>query len=284
MLKKNAIYFSCIAVIICVVLFCNFLCNILTPTVKNGEIEVHFLDVDQGDCTLVRSEDKNMLIDAGLTTESDMVISYLESLGIEKLDIVVASHPHNDHIGSMDDVLLRFDAGVILMPDVSNETIAYDDFIKSIGETDVLHPKGGDDFDFSDAKIKVIAPNLSEYKNLNNYSIGFILYHGDNSFLFMGDAEGKSQREIMKKDYDLDCDVYKVAHHGGKSSFVEKFIDKVSPEISVISAGVFNEYSLPDDVVTDYLSKYGEIYRTDLDGTVVITSDGKDLFVKSDRR
>lgn len=271
-----------LAIVVILVYLLNGYNDYIQPRSVDGELQVHFLDVDQSDCILVRTDDKNMLIDGGTDSESDTIISYLENLRVDKLDVVIATHPHEDHIGGLDDAIEMFGADTVYMPDVSADTLVFEEFLLAVEDCNVVFPKSGDSFSLGDAEITVIAPNSTSYKELNDYSIGIRLEYGENEFLFTGDAEALSEREMISSGLPLSADVYKVAHHGSKYSNSEAFIKLVSPSISVISCGAFNQYDFPHMVVVDRLSEYGQIYRTDINGTVVITSDGKNLEVQCD--
>lgn len=247
----------------------------------SGNMKVHFLDVGQADCILIQtSNNKNMLIDAGNNDDSSFILSYLNNLGIEKIDVVLGSHPHEDHIGSLDDVINTFSIGKVYMPNVSHNTQTFLDVLTAIKKKDlkITAPVAGEHIDFNiDTKVQILAPNSEKYDNLNDYSIIIRLEYGDTSFLFTGDAESISEREVLSKKYNLNSDVLKVGHHGSTTSSSLAFVKAVSPKYSVISVGNDNKYGHPDSIIINRLKMFGEVLRTDESGTIIITSDGNEI-------
>lgn len=237
-------------------------------------LEVHFIDVGQGDSILIRNGSCNMLIDGGTDHESDTVISYLERQGVSELDIVVATHPHADHIGGLDNAIRRFDTEMVYMTDASVDTDVFEDFCEAVEDCHVIIPKQGDNFALGELEFKVVGPEDKEYKEPNNSSLCIKMTYGNESFLFVGDAESMVEREMLKSGIDLDADVLKVGHHGSKYSSCDDFVEAVSPDIAVVSVGRYNDYGLPDDEVIYKYSAYGDVYRTDINGNVVVVSDG----------
>lgn len=244
-------------------------------------LEVHFIDVGQADSILVIAPGrKSMLIDGGNTADGDLVTSYIKEQGIGRLDIVIGTHPHEDHIGGLGTVIRAFDIGRIYTPNAANTIGAFKDMLLALQDKGltVTVPAAGDTFDLGGARCTVLAPNGSNYRNLNNYSIVLKLEYGSTSFLFTGDAEALSEKEMLEKNYDLKADVLKVAHHGSTSSTSPAFLKAVSPKYAVISVGKDNQFGEPDSIILNRLDIYGaEIYRTDESGTVIVISDGKTL-------
>lgn len=242
-------------------------------------LRVYFLDVGQGDCTILTQGDSAMLIDAGDNDKGTAVQSYLEYLGIEELDYAVLTHPDADHIGGADVVLYKFDCDAILMPDAQTDTRTYDDVIQAMnakGES-AVHPAPGDVYEFGDARFTILAP-VDDYDDNNNNSIVLRLDHGDNSFLFTGDAENQAEEDILSTQADVDADVLKVGHHGSSTSTSDAFLAAVSPDYAVISCGEDNKYGHPHAETLNRLRENGiTVYRTDEQGTIVAESDGQDI-------
>lgn len=251
---------------------------------QNDYVSVHFIDVSQGDCQLIElPEGKTMLIDAGDNGTEDRIIDYIESLGIKKIDYLVATHPHADHIGGMAEVIANFDIGEIYMPKIQNNTKTFEDMLDVIGEKNLTitsAESGKVLFDYSGVRAEILSPKKGEtYEEMNNYSAVLMLQCGDKRFLFMGDAEKDVEEEILKKD--LDADVLKVGHHGSTTSSSKKFLEQVSPEYAVISCGEGNDYGHPHKETINNLKKIAkEILRTDKSGTIVMRCDGSNIEIE----
>lgn len=241
------------------------------------ETRLHFLDVGQADCTLIESGGEYLLIDAGDSTSDSKIINYLNNLNIENIDYVIATHPHADHIGSMDNVINDFNVKNIILPDAVATTKTYNNMLDAVEDNNVNAIKAdvGDKYSFGECSFEIICPYEIDEENLNNSSVGIILTHGNNKMLFMGDGEAKVEEQIIASGRDLNVDLYKVSHHGSRTSSSEKFISLLSPEYSVISCGKDNDYGHPHSETISTLEKYGsKIYRTDQCGDIVITSLG----------
>ena len=249
-----------------------------------AKLKIHFIDVGQADCILIQSETgKTMLIDAGNNNDADLIYSYLDSLNIKKIDFLIGTHPHEDHIGSLDMVINNFDIGTIYMPKVSTNTKTFEDVLLSIKKKNlsINTALAGININIDkNLNAEILAPNSTNYDDLNNYSVVMKLKHGNNSFLFAGDAEDISENEMLAKGYDLKSDLLKVGHHGSDSSSTEEFINSVSPKYAIISVGRDNNYGHPSDTVLHRLSAHNiDIYRTDEIGTIIATSDGKNITI-----
>lgn len=247
---------------------------------ENG-LRVHFVDVGQADCTLIELPDgQTMLIDAGNNDDGENVVSYIEEQGIDRLDIVVGTHPHEDHIGGLDDVIDSFDIGEIYMPKVQANTKTFRDVLSSVKEKNlsVKTAKAGVNIiSEEDLSIKMVAPVNGEYEELNNYSAVIRLEYGGKAFLFTGDAEMLSEEEITE---NIQSDVLKVGHHGSSTSTGEDFLRRVNPDYAYIPCGNDNSYGHPHRETMAVLNSAGiEIYRADEDGTVIFETDGKSLRV-----
>ena len=206
---------------------------------SDSGMEVHFIDVGQGDATLIKAGDHAMLIDAGDNSEGTAVQSYLNSQGIEKLDYVIGTHPDADHIGGLDVVVYKFDCKKIFMPGVTSDTKTYDDVMQALKSKNqkAQAPKPGETYTLGDASFTVIAPVKGYGDETNNWSIGMVLQYGENRFLFTGDAEKEAEEDMLAKGEDISADVYKASHHGSKTGSCDDFLDKVHPSYAVISCG-----------------------------------------------
>jgi beta-lactamase superfamily II metal-dependent hydrolase len=252
--------------------------NVPVKTETLGDIKIHYIDVGQGDSELIQIDDKNILIDAG--TSDKKALEYLKSVGVTKLDYVIATHPHKDHIGSMDNVIENCSVGTFYAPKVSTTTNAYENMINSLGSKNVklTVPKAGDQITIGNATITFLAPNSSAYEDINNYSIVVKLKYGNNSFIFMGDAQALSENEMLTRQLDVQADVLKVGQHGSDTSTSQAFLNKVNPKYAVISCGKDDSYQHPNQTTIEKLNaKNIEVFRTDLDGTVIATTNGKDI-------
>lgn len=256
-----------------------------------GEMQVHFIDVGQGDCVYIAAGTENMLIDCGEAEESAKVVSYLRDMGVRRLDYVIGTHPHSDHMGGMDNIVSSFGIGEFIIPHLADDDIPttsyFSRFLDAAQKYGVKlrEAETGSEFTVGDAHCEIVAPNSGDYDDLNNYSVGVILRHGSESFIFTGDAEGVSEREMIDGGRLGKVDVYKVGHHGSSSSSTAEFLSVIRPETAVISCGAENPYGHPTDAVIKRLSGYTDsIYRTDLCGNIVITSDGSSLQVSTERR
>lgn len=245
-----------------------------------NNIKIYFIDVGQADSILIEQNGHFMLIDGGNNNDGGLVVEYLKSKGVTKLDYVIGTHPHEDHIGGLDDVISNFDEENIFFPKVTSTTKTFEDFAKAVKSKNkqLYAPNSGEEFVFANSTFKVMAPNSEEYDEANNYSIVIKLTYKNKSFLFMGDAETLSENEILTKNYDLKSDVIKIGHHGSSTSTSDKFLKKVNPSYAVISVGKNNTYNHPKKSVMDRLKKYSiPVYRTDESGTITLTSDGENI-------
>lgn len=250
----------------------------------DNRLKVHFLDVGQGDCTLVVSPSgKSMLIDAGDNSQGDKVVSYLKRNGIHKIDILIGTHPDADHIGGLDDVIDSFDIGEFYMPKKSHTTKTFKSVLLSAKAKGLTIKEGyaGRLIDFDENIIlKILSPVKSKsYADDNNlYSIVIKLDYISSSFLFMGDAEYENEADILHTEKNLKTDILKLGHHGSASSTSKAFLEAVSPTAAVISAGYKNKYSHPHKEVLDLLESNDiALYRTDEQGDIIFYSDGQTI-------
>ena len=245
----------------------------------SGDLIVDYIDVGQADSILIRNDNHSMLIDAGNNSDGEDVVKYIKDKGITKLDYVIGTHPHEDHIGGLDDVINSdLEIENIFMPKISTNTKTFEDVLDAISNKglSVTAPKKGDTFEIGKAKCTVMTDSISDEDNLNLSSIVLRLEYGENSFLFMGDAEEENEEQVSWPKID----VLKVGHHGSNTSSSEKFIQEVQPEYSIIMVGKDNSYKLPKQEILERLKAIGsKIYRTDQNGNIEIISDGVNIDV-----
>ncbi len=263
------------------------------PTEAEGDLLVHFIDVGQADCELIQTPEQNVLIDAGEIGGGPVIIDYLKAQGVSRLDMVIATHPHADHIGSMAEVIDAFDVGAVLFSDVPDNMIpttrTYERLLDSIErkglKITLAEPRSQYDLG-GGAVMTILGPLVEEPEGLNDTSVICRLDFGATSFLFTGDAE-KPNENAMLKAYDpslLRADVLKLGHHGSSTSNQEKWVDAVDPQAAVAELGADNTYGHPHREVVKLLKdRKIPFYRTDLNGTIVFGSDGETLQITCER-
>lgn len=243
--------------------------DFLSETKQN--LKVYFFDVGQADSILVMNEGQTMLIDAGNNDDGEMLVQNLKTLGITRVDYLIGTHPHEDHIGGLDDIIKNFEIGTIYMPKVQTNTKTFEDVLDAVSEEDlkITTPKVGDVFLVGQAECRVLAVD-NKAKNLNLTSIVIQMKFDDMTYLFTGDAEKEVEEKIAKAE-EIKANILKVGHHGSESSSSEKFIQAVAPEISIISVGKDNSYGHPSQDILDRLEEIGsKTYRTDEVGNIFI--------------
>jgi len=243
-------------------------------------LDVHFIDVGQGDSALIEANGHFMLIDAGEKDQTGTVIDYLKAQGVKKLDYVIGTHPHSDHIGGLEGVIREFDVTNVMLPEKEHTTRIYEKLLDAIADKNlkVTIPKAAESYSLGDASFQIISPNRDYGDNLNNWSIGIRLVYGKTSFVLCGDAEKEAEQDMLLSGLPLKADVLKVSHHGSSTSSSPEFIKAVSPRYAVISCGKNNDYGHPHKETMDLLNKQGiKVLRTDQLGTIVIESDGTGL-------
>ena len=245
----------------------------------SSNLVVKVLDVGQADSILIENNKEYMLIDAGNNEDGEKLVKYFEQARITNFKYVIGTHPHEDHIGGLDDVINNFKIETIYMPDVITTTKTFVDVLDAMDSNKITYkvPKIGDELMLGDALVKVLYVG-SDGKELNNSSIVLKLVFGKNCFIFTGDAEERVEDTIIKSGLDISCDVLKVGHHGSRYSTTDEFLSKVNPKYAVISVGENNSYNHPEDIIIKRLKDNDiEIHRTDLEGTIVITTDGENI-------
>ncbi len=251
-----------------------------TATGNLGELVIHLIDVGQADSILIQQQDHAMLIDAGNNADANLVVSFIQGKGIEYLDYVIGTHPHEDHIGGLDAVIESLGLGKIILPDATNNTKTFEDVLLAIQAKGLKITKAvpGNVYQLGAAVVTILGPAVSSYDDLNDSSVVCRIDFGDRSFLFMGDAERASETAMITAGFNLDADVLKVGHHGSNSSTSEQFLKAVTPDSAVICVGEDNDYGHPRAETLDLLASYGvEVYRTDLAGTITIVCDGSNI-------
>ncbi len=255
------------------------------------DFSVHFIDVGQGDCTLVLSGDMAMLIDAGENGHETQVINYLRSMKIDKLDYIIATHQHSDHIGGIPEVLEEFEADNIIMPRLTKAQTptnsTYRAFLAALQNSDakIISAKPGSKYQLGDAEFEILGPVTNDCEDINSMSAVTKITYGNTSFLVTGDAEKDEELEIIDNGANLDCDVLRVGHHGSSTSSSREFLEAVTPEICVISCGANNDYGHPHDKALKRISyQTDEVYRTDICGSIVMTSDGENIDITYDNQ
>ena len=253
---------------------------------NDGKLSVYFLDVGQGDSSLLIFGNTTILIDAGEIDQGDRVVRDLKELGVTRIDLLVATHPHSDHIGGMQDVLDNFPVGRVLDSGMPHGSILYERFLETIDKKNIPYKVAnqGDTIDLDPAlRIVVLSPPEKRFGNeLNTNSIVLRISYGTVSFLFMGDASDEAESALAKSGYTLDAQILKVGHHGSLHSSLPAFIARVHPETAIISLGLDNPYGHPHKQAVDALDDAGAtIYRTDREGTILVRTDGISYTVKT---
>lgn len=254
---------------------------------ESNMMYVDFIDVGQGNCTLVHMGDTAILVDSGEVGAAQTVISYIKNLGIDELDCVLVTHPHSDHMGAMTKILYEFEIKDLIMPEIPEDIIptnsTYEKFLTAVSDTaeNVIPAEAGMTYSYGEMNLEILAP-LHGYDNLNDMSAVSRVSFGETSVMFMGDASTAVEKDLLNTGKDFSADIINIGHHGSKTASSQKWLEAVNPGFAVICCGAGNEYGHPHSVVTERLDNIGiEYYRTDLNGTVVFQSISKE-FTKLD--
>lgn len=255
---------------------------------QDSYFEIHFFDVGEGDSALIVCDGYTMLIDGGSASNSRFLFAYLKEHRIDHIDVMIASHAHEDHVGGLAGALNYATVGVAYSPVTEYDTRAFNSFVKYLESQgkEIVVPNHGDSFMLGNAIVQFVAPVDMELANVNenNSSIICRVVYGQTSFLFTGDAEEAEEVSLLGSGYVLSSTVLKVGHHGSYTSTTDAFLEAVSPSYCVISVGKDNAYGHPHDVVLERLTRAGcVIYRTDSNGEIICTSDGQSLIFSTER-
>jgi competence protein ComEC len=259
----------------------------LNTTARN--LKIHFIDVGQGDSILIEEAGgKNILIDGGDRADriAAGIINYLKDQKIEKIDYIISTHPHADHIGGLVDIIDSFEVGAVLDSCKIHSSKTYENYLIKIDQENINFdtPRQGDKLKIGESEIQFLHPDqkLDDY-SLNNASLVFILKYGQQNFLFTGDIEKEVESELLKENPDLKADIIKVPHHGSDTSSLDIWIKNLEVKAAIIQVGS-NSYGHPKaEIIELYQDQGASVYRNDLNGNIVITADGKDFAVKVDK-
>ena len=239
-------------------------------------IKIYFFDVGQADSILLTSNEQTMLIDAGANETGKTVVKNLQNLGVTKIDYLVGTHPHEDHIGGLDDVINNFEIGTIYMPKIQTNTKTFEDVLDAVKNKNlkITAPNVGDTFNVGNINCEIMSCDSELAKKENNLNLSSIVIRAEfkeQSYLFMGDAETKNENSRTWKQ----ANVLKVGHHGSDTSSSKNFLNQIKPQIAIIQVGKDNSYGHPKQEILNRLAKLGIlIYRTDEKGNILLESDG----------
>jgi len=247
---------------------------------QEESLTIHFIDVGQADASILICGGEVLMIDGGSSADSSLIYSYLRNtLGIDHIDYMIATHPHEDHIGGLAAALNACSVGILYSPVQEYDSEPFEHLLKYADKQkiQITAPQAGDEFMLGNANVQIISPARS-YSNINDMSISVRITHGNNSFLFTGDAEWDAEHDMVNSGFLLKSTLLHVGHHGSDTSSSYVFLREVMPEYAVISVGVENSYDHPSENALSRLEDAGAtIYRTDIHGDIICTSDGASI-------
>lgn len=282
--KFNNKFFKILSSIFIVIIFILFFNLNNNANFKNKMI-IHYIDVGQGDCILIQVNNKNLLIDSGPSTNRKDLLNYLKKINIKKFDYIIATHPHDDHIGNMDTIIKRYNVEKFYSPKVTTSSDTFDSLLSALVDKNLkinVLKKGTNQINLGkNANLKVLSPKKDfTSDNLNNYSPIIKINFLNNSFLFTGDAETSDENLVLFENNDLKADVLKVGHHGSSTSTSLDFLNSVDPSVAIISVGKNNSYGHPSQKVLSLLDESNiKTLRTDISGNIIVISDGKNISI-----
>lgn len=284
MTKKPFLKYTLLCILIVIIsigIAISYKSTMKTSLNLENNMVTHFIDVGQGDCILIQVNNKNLLIDSGTSDSKEKLVRYLKNNNITKLDYVVATHPHDDHIGGMFSVIKTFQVDNFYAPKVTASTQSFEDMIVALKrknlKINIAKPNVVLDLGPNTSCV-MLSPNKTNYKDINNYSCAIKVSYKNSTYLFTGDIEKLAEEELLNNHYNLEAQVLKVAHHGSNSSSSGEFLNSVSPQIAVISCGASNSYGHPNKETIDKLKKLNcTVYRTDLENNIILISDGTNI-------
>lgn len=250
----------------------------------SGEMIVHYIDVGQGDATLLQGPDFNILIDTG-RHDRDEVVPYLEAAGVESLDLLVGTHPHADHIGQMDKVLQSFEVKEVWMSGEEASSQTFGRILDAIlaSEASYAEPRAGENYQIGSLGIEVIHPEQL-IGDLNEGSISMRMTYGQVSFLFTGDAEHRAEQSMLERNHNLSAHIFHLGHHGSSTSNTLEFVERVNPELAIYSAAMDSPYGHPHDEVVALMQELEiPMYGTAVHGHIIVTTDGTTYAIETQK-
>lgn len=260
------------------------------PVNPDSNFSIYYLDVGQGDCTIIKSNDSIMMIDTSTNHREENIREVLMSLSIDKIDYLVITHQHDDHMGSAKAIIDKYEVSNIIMPKLSEinmvTTTSYELLLQAIEDNKVnaIPATVGDSFKLGDASVQILSPSQQD-EDLNNMSVVMRVVYGETAFLFQGDAEKTIEKQLLNSDFDLTANVIKIGHHGSNTSSTEKYLKAVNPQYAIISCAADNSYGHPHREVLDRLYNNNIDYLvTAQTGDITVTSDGKNINVQTQKK
>lgn len=251
-----------------------------------AHLRILYVDLGQADASLIIQGDQVMLIDAGNNKDGGKICQMLKEEGIQKVDVLIGTHPHADHIGGLDDVIRTFDIGTFYMPEVIHTTRTFEEVLDAAEDKGlkITVPSPGDSRQLGKASYQFLAPQSESYEKLNDYSISLRVDFSDQAFLFTGDAERRSEKEMLASGLSLAADVFQAGHHGSSTSNTQAFLEAVDPDYLIVSAGLDNPYGHPHrEIIAACQARQIKVYRTDRDGTITLTSSKDQLTISTEK-